>query len=254
MKAKSLLDGRVAIVSGAAHGIGAAEARAICAAGGRVVVGDVIDEEARGTVDALNGEFEGKPARFVHLDVRKAEQWNAAVALAEKEFGRLTSLVNNAGVPARSRIDDATEEEWTRTIDVDLKGCWMGMKAAIPAIRRAGLGGSIVNTSSHYGMVASGKAATYHTAKGAVTAMTRAAAAEYARENIRINSIHPGLTDTVRIASLPPAWRQSLLDQLPLGRIASPDEVAEAVVFLLSDLSSYMTGAQLVVDGGLIAV
>jgi 3alpha(or 20beta)-hydroxysteroid dehydrogenase len=251
---KDVMSGRVAIVSGAAHGIGAAEARAICAEGGKVVVGDILDEEGTAFVATLNDEFEDRPARYVHLDVRTADQWDAAVAFAEKTFGCLTSLVNNAGVPARSKIDDATEDEWNRTIDVDLKGCWLGMRAAIPAMRRGGRGGSIVNTSSHYGMVASGKAVTYHTAKGAVTALTRAAAAEYARENIRVNSIHPGLTDTVRIASLPPAWRQSLLDQVPIGRISDPSEIAEAVVFLLSDLSSYMTGAGLIVDGGLTAV
>lgn len=248
------LSGRVAIVSGAAHGIGAAEARAICAAGGKVLIGDILDEEGSATVAALNGEFPGKPARYTHLDVRVPAQWEAAVALAEAELGPLTSLVNNAGVPARSTIEACTEEEWQRTIDVDLKGCWLGMKAAIPAIRRAGKGGAIVNTSSHYGMVASGKAATYHTAKGAVAMLTKAAATEYAKENIRVNAIHPGLTDTVRIASLPPAWRKELLDQVPLGRIADPSEVASCVVFLLSDYSSYMTGASLVVDGGLTAI
>ena len=248
------LDGRVVIVSGAAHGIGAAETRAICAAGGKVVVGDVLDEEGQATVDSLNRSFEGSPARYMHLDVRSAEKWDQAAAFAEAEFGRLTSLVNNAGVPARSRIDDANEEEWERTIDVDLKGTWLGMRAVVPAIRRAGSGGSIVNTSSHYGMVASGRAATYHTAKGAVAMLTRAAAAEYAGDNIRVNSIHPGLTDTVRIASLPDAWRKSLLDQVPLRRIADPAEVASTVVFLLSDYSSYVTGASLVVDGGLTAI
>jgi len=246
--------GRVVLISGAAHGIGAAEARAVCAEGGQVVVGDLLDDEGERMVAALNGDFAGKPACYTRLDVRSAADWTAAVALAETKFGHLDGLVNNAGVPARSTIDECTEEEWNRTIDVDLKGCWMGMRACVPAIRRTGKGGSIVNTSSHYGIVASGKAATYHTAKGAVTALTRAAAGEFAKENIRVNSIHPGLTDTVRIAGLPSAWRQSLLDSVPLGRISDPSEVAEAVVFLLSGLSSYMTGAGLVIDGGLTAV
>ena len=176
------------------------------------------------------------------------------MATAERTFGRLTSLVNNAGVPARSTIDEATEEEWNRTIDVDLKGTWLGMRAAIPAMRRAGQGGAIVNTSSHYGIVASGRAATYHTAKGAVAMLTKAAAAEYARENIRVNSIHPGLTDTPRIASMPAEWRNSLMQQVPLRRIADPSEIGSVVVFLLSDYSSYMTGSAVVVDGGLTAI
>jgi 3alpha(or 20beta)-hydroxysteroid dehydrogenase len=249
-----VMNGRVAVISGAAHGIGAAEARAICEEGGKVVVGDLLDDEGAALAAKLNADFPGKPVRYLHLDVRSERDWTAAVTFAEKEFGSVSALVNNAGVPARSKIDDATEEEWNRTIDVDLKGCWMGMRAVIPAMRRAKRPGAIVNTSSHYGMVASGKAATYHTAKGAVTALTRAAAAEFAKETIRINSVHPGLTDTVRIASLAPAWRQELLNQVPIGRISDPSEIAEAVVFLLSDLSSYMTGAQLVVDGGLTAV
>lgn len=250
----AVLDGRVVIVSGAAHGIGAAGARAICSAGGKVVLGDILDEEGGETVSALNSEFGDGSAIYVNLDVRSADSWAAAVSSAEDAFGRLDGLVNNAGVPARSTIDDATEEEWTRTIDVDVKGTWLGMKAAIPAIRRAGRGGSIVNTSSHYGIVASGRAAIYHTAKGAVAMLTKAAAAEYAHENIRVNSIHPGLTDTVRIASLPAAWKADLMAQVPLKRIADPSEIGNVIVFLLSDYSSYMTGSPVVVDGGLTAV
>lgn len=248
------LGGKVAIISGAAHGIGAAEGRAICEAGGQVVIGDILDNEGGAFVDALNREFAGEPARYVHLDVRSADSWDQAVSTAERTFGRLTSLVNNAGVPARSTIDEATEEEWNRTIDVDLKGTWLGMRAAIPAMRRTGQGGAIVNTSSHYGIVASGRAATYHTAKGAVAMLTKAAAAEYARENIRVNSIHPGLTDTPRIASLPAEWRTSLMQQVPLRRIANPSEIGSVVVFLLSDYSSYMTGSAVIVDGGLTAI
>ena len=251
---KAALAEKVVILSGAVHGIGAAEARAVCAAAGKVVIGDILDDEGAVLVESLSADFGPRSAVYVHLDVRSATSWETAIETAEKTFGRLDGLVNNAGVPARSSIDDATEEEWNRTIDVDLKGTWLGMKAAIPAIRRTGRGGSIVNTSSHYGMVASGRAATYHTAKGAVAMLTKAAATEYARDNIRVNSIHPGLTDTVRIASLPPAWKADLMNQVPLKRIADPSEIGSVVVFLLSDYSSYMTGSAVVVDGGLTAV
>ena len=248
-----LLDGKVAIISGGAHGIGAAEARTFCRHGARVMVGDLLDDEGRALVAAINAETGADVAAYARLDVRDSASWDALVRQTEQAFGRLTTLVNNAGVPARSGLEETTEAEWNATIDVDLKGAWLGMKACIPAMRRGG-GGAIVNTSSHYGLVASGKAMTYHAAKGGVLMLSKAAAIEYAAQNIRVNSIHPGLTDTVRIASLPPDWRQSLLDSVPLKRIAAPEEVANAVLFLVSDLASYMTGASLVVDGGLTAI
>jgi NAD(P)-dependent dehydrogenase (short-subunit alcohol dehydrogenase family) len=248
-----LLEGRVAIISGATHGIGEAEARVFCRHGARVVIGGILDDEGHALVRELNAGADAPRAAYFHLDVRDSAAWDAAVQFAESRFGGLTTLVNNAGVPARSGIEDTTDAEWTTTIDVDVKGTWLGMKACIPAMRRAG-GGAIINTSSHYGLVASGRAITYHTAKGGVLMLTKAAAVEYAGQNIRINAVHPGLTDTVRIASLPPAWRQSLLDSVPLKRIAAPEEVANAVLFLASDLASYMTGSSLIVDGGLTAI
>ena len=248
-----LLEGKVAIISGGAHGIGAAEARTFCRHGACVVVGDLLDAEGEALVRHLNDAASTNVAAYTHLDVRISDSWQAIVQLAERRFGKLTTLVNNAGVPARSGVEETTELEWNATIDVDLKGTWLGMKACIAAMKRAG-GGAIVNTSSHYGLVASGRATTYHAAKGGVLMLSKAAAVEYAAANIRVNSIHPGLTDTVRIASLPPPWRQELLDSVPLRRIAAPEEVANAVLFLVSDLASYMTGASLVVDGGLTAI
>lgn len=248
-----LLEGKVAIISGGAHGIGAAEACVFCRHGARVVVGDLLDDEGDALVRDINESASNDVAAYTHLDVRSSDSWQAIVRLAENNFGKLTTLVNNAGVPARSGLEQTTEAEWNATMDVDLKGTWLGMKAAIAAMKRAG-GGAIVNTSSHYGLVASGRAMTYHTAKGGVVMLSKAAAVEYAAQNIRVNAIHPGLTDTIRIASLSPPWRQELLDSVPLKRIAAPEEVANAVMFLVSDLASYMTGASLVVDGGLTAI
>jgi 3alpha(or 20beta)-hydroxysteroid dehydrogenase len=248
-----LLEGKVAIISGGAHGIGGAEARIFCQHGARVVVGDVLDDEGQALVHAINSTASAEVASYVHLDVRSSDAWQQTVTFAERRFGPLTTLVNNAGVPARSGLEETTEAEWDATIDTDVKGTWLGMKACVPAMKRGG-GGAIVNTSSHYGLVASGRAMTYHTAKGGVLMLTKAVAVEYAAQKIRVNAIHPGLTDTVRIASLPAKWRQELLESIPLKRIAAPEEVANAVLFLVSDLASYMTGASLVVDGGLTAI
>jgi NAD(P)-dependent dehydrogenase (short-subunit alcohol dehydrogenase family) len=168
--------------------------------------------------------------------------------VAEVEFGRLDFLINNAGIHGRLGLEETTEDEWSRVIDADLKSAWLGMKACIPAFRRSG-GGAIVNTSSVYGMVASGKATAYHAAKGGVLMLSRAAAVEYAGENIRVNSIHPGLIETPMTETLPANWKSHLRELTPMRRSASPNEVATAALFLLSKDASFITGAQLVIDG-----
>lgn len=244
---------KVAIITGAAHGIGAAEARLFTEEGARVLVGDILDEEGEATVAALNRGRARPVAVYMHMDVTRREDWEAAVRLVQERFGPLTTLVNNAGHPGRAGIEETTEEGWDRTLDVDLKGTWLGMKICIPALRAAG-GGAIVNTSSTYGLVASGVAAAYHSAKGGVIMLTKAAAVQYAKQNIRVNCVHPGLVDTPRIATLAPDWKQKLLDSTPMGRWAQPEEIARGVLFLASDEASYITGSSLIIDGGYTAI
>lgn len=248
------MTGKVAIVTGAAQGLGAAEASVLLEHGASVLVGDVRDEEGRAFVAAREAAgFAGRIA-YKNLDVTRMDDWHAAVEEAEARFGKLTTLINNAGFPGRPGVEATTEEGWQKTIDVDLKGSFLGIKACVPALRRAG-GGAIVNTSSTYGLVASGRGSTaYSAAKGGLVMLTKAAAIEYAAENIRVNCIHPGIVDTPRNRSLPPEWLQGLLDDTPLGRMAAPEEIARAVLFLVANASSYMTGSSLVVDGGYVAV
>lgn len=248
------MKGKVAIVSGGAQGLGSAEAKMILECGGSVLVGDLREEDGREFVHRMENAGHGGRVAFRRLDVTVADDWNAAVAEAEERFGRLTSLVNNAGFPGRPGIEDTTEDGWSKTIDVDLKGSWLGMKSCIPAMRRAG-GGGIVNTSSTYGLVASGHgSAAYSSAKGGVIMLTKAAAVEYATQGIRVNCLHPGILDTPRNRTLPPDWLAGLLRKTPMGRMATPEEIASVVVFLLSDAASYVTGSSLVADGGYTAI
>lgn len=248
------LDGKVAIVTGGVQGLGGAHTEALLAHGANVVIADIRDEEGREVVGRLNERLRGKRTHYVHLDVRVSGQWQDAVATAEAEFGCLTALVNNAGFPGRPGIEETTEEGWSHTLDVDLKGTWLGMKACAPALRRAG-GGAIVNTASLYAMVSSGRgSAAYGTAKAGVLMLSKGAAVEFAKQNIRVNCIIPGVVDTPRNRSLPPEWSNDLLKHTPMGRMARPEEISNAVVFLLSDAASYITGTSLVIDGGYLAI
>jgi 3alpha(or 20beta)-hydroxysteroid dehydrogenase len=245
------LEEKVALISGSARGQGEAEARLFVREGARVVVSDILDDQGR----ALAGEL-GGAATYVHLDVTSEQDWARAVGIADSSFGRLDVLVNNAGIgiPPHPLLD-ATIEGHTRTIDVNLHGVWMGMRAAAPALRRAG-GGSIVNISSIDGLVGVAGMASYTASKFAVTGLTKSAALEWGRDGIRVNSVHPGVISSPMVEQAPPevlARLQQYLDHQPIPRMGTPEEVALLVLYLASDESSYCTGSEFVIDGGHIA-
>jgi NAD(P)-dependent dehydrogenase (short-subunit alcohol dehydrogenase family) len=244
------LAGKVVLISGGARGMGAAEARLFAREGARVVVGDVLDAEGKAVEAEVRAK--GGEAVFVRLDVTREAEWEQAVALAVSRFGKLNGLVNNAGIGGASRIEDTTAEAWDRVMDVNAKGVFLGTKAAIPAMRRAG-GGSIVNISSQLGLVGMDDSSPQYTAsKGAVRLLTKTTALQYAREGIRCNSVHPGpiVTPMTEQRRAEPAVYQRMLSRIPLGRYGEPDEVAYAVLYLVSDESAFVTGSELVIDGG----
>jgi cyclopentanol dehydrogenase len=243
------LKGKIALISGGARGQGAAEARLFVGEGAKVVIGDVLDEQCRKTADDINAGTSAKSVIPLHLDVTRAADWRAAVDATQREFGGLDILVNNAGIANVKGIEETSEEEWDSIVNINQKGVWLGMKCAVPAMRKRGAG-SIINISSIYGLIGSSGSAAYHGTKGAVRLLTKAAAVQYAPDKIRVNSIHPGLILTPMLGVVPPDALQPLIDMTPLKRGAQPEEVGWCVLFLASDEASFVTGSELVVDGG----
>ena len=243
------LNGRVALVTGAARGIGASAARELADAGASIVLTDVLDAEGKALADELRGA--GRQATYLHLDVADEKQWRDVVDAAVTLYGRLDILVNNAGIAAMSDVEAETLEGWNRLIAINQTRVWLGMKAVIPSMRAVG-GGSIVNLSSIFGAVGGfGGSIAYHASKGAVRLMTKNAALHCAKEGIRVNSVHPGFIDTPLIEQVKgtPA-EQAILANTPMGRLGRPDEIGAVIAFLASDAASYMTGSEVYVDGG----
>jgi 3(or 17)beta-hydroxysteroid dehydrogenase len=248
------LGGKVAIVTGGAHGMGESEAMIFAREGATVVVADV-DEAAGRQVAAKIGADGGK-ARFTRLDVTSESDWQEAVRSTTGAYGRLDVLVNNAGVSGSQDPDTLSTAAWDGIMGINAKGVFLGMKHAVPAMRQGG-GGSIINISSISGFVGQDRLhMAYNASNGAVRIMTKSAAVQFARDGIRVNSVHPGFMPPMRTSkvSADPAWRKPLLEMVPMRREGRVEEVAYAVLFLASDEASYITGTEVVVDGGFLAV
>ena len=244
------LEGKLALISGGARGQGAVEAKLFAREGAKVVFGDILDESGK-QVEAEIHEAGGEAA-YVHLDVTREDDWRTAVNTAIDRYGKLDILVNNAGILIRKGIEDTTEEDWDRIMGVNAKGAFLGTKHSIPAMRQAG-GGSIVNISSTAGLVASPSgSASYTASKGAVRLLTKSTAVQYAKEGIRCNSIHPGPIDTDMIQETltDPAKLEERMQRLPMGRVGTADEITYGVLYLASEEASFVTGSELVIDGG----
>ena len=260
------LDGKVALISGAARGIGAETAKLMIEAGAKVAIGDVLDERGRETARSL-----GDGVLYHHLDVTSDESWQTMIAAMTARFGGIDILVNNAGMFLGKGIEDASLDEWHRLVAINMTGVFLGTKLCLPALRERARqsphGSAIVNLASVAGLVGSQLDPLYSMTKGGVTLFTKSAALEFARKGyrVRVNSIHPGLIQTdmgeqtfvSRARNLGSndveAVRQQTMSRHPIGRLGVPDDIAKGIVFLASDDAGFMTGAGLVVDGGITA-
>jgi 2,5-dichloro-2,5-cyclohexadiene-1,4-diol dehydrogenase 2 len=254
------LKGKVALITGAASGMGAAQARLFAAEGAAVGVADINDEAGGRVVEEIRKA--GGRAIFVRLNVTDAWQWEATVQAVEQEFGPVTTLCNNAGANYRVTFDEQTEEQWDTVIDTGLKGAFLGIKAVVPSMRRAG-GGSIINMGSLASMRSGGSTPAYAAQKTGIVGLTMSTAGAYGKEQIRCNMVSPGHVDTPFIRAnnpySPNDWRTSIdnpdnykrrLERTPLGRLQTPEDIAYAFLFLASDEASMITGTNLKVDGG----
>jgi 3alpha(or 20beta)-hydroxysteroid dehydrogenase len=235
------VDGKVVLISGGAQGMGASHAQMLVAEGAKVIIGDILDDKGKELADEL-----GEAARYVPLDVTEADQWDAAVAVANSEFGGLTGLVNNAGIVALGKIGKFDMAKWQKVIDVNLTGTFLGMQACVESMKAAG-NGSIINVSSIEGLRGAPMVHPYVASKWAVRGLSKSAAIELGKFNIRVNSIHPGFIRTPMTKHFPEDMVTT-----PLGRPGQSPEVSTFVVFLISDESSYATGSEFVMDGGLV--
>ncbi|WP_298039719.1 glucose 1-dehydrogenase [uncultured Microbacterium sp.] len=240
-------EGRTALVTGGASGIGRATALRIASEGGSVVIADVQDDLGAQVVGEI--EKAGGTALFIHLDVTSEAGWDAAVAKTIETFGGLDVLINNAGIGDNEPIEVTSLATWDKVVAVTQTSVFLGMKAAAEALKKSGHG-SVVNTSSMYGIVGSGVSPAYHAAKGAVRLLTKTTALGWAKEGVRVNSVHPGFIDTPILGETD---RDMLIAGTPMGRLGRPEEIAALITFVASDDASFATGAEFVADGGVTA-
>lgn len=242
------LAGKVAIITGGSRGQGAAHAKRFISEGAKVMITDILEEEGKALAEEL-----GENARFMVHDVRKEDRWKEVVAETEAAFGPVNILINNAGIVAMNEIENQTEEEYRRVIDINQVSVFLGMKSVISSMKKTE-GGSIVNISSINGLRGAPGTSAYDSSKFAVRGMTKSAAMEFAKYGIRVNSVHPGAIDTPMIAFEDAKEQIDMLIQtIPLQRVGDPDEVSKLIVYLASDDSSYCTGSEFVIDGGVTA-
>jgi len=243
------MKGKIALVTGAAMGMGKSHAELLAKEGATVIMTDIDDK--KGEKVAAGIKKKGGKASYYHLDVRDEKEWKSLIGEITKKHKRLDTLVNNAGILILKPVDQTSTSEWDQIFDINVKGTFFGIKHSLPALKKS-KAASIVNISSIYGLIGAPSAAAYEASKGAVRLLTKATAIDYAPHNIRVNSVHPGVIDTPMTKDLlsDPDVKQAVMGTTILDRPAKPQEISNAVLFLASDEASFMTGSEMVVDGG----